>query len=182
MGLAPWEKAQTQTFDHNHVHWTALLKKHVVLLRGGQASEVRYAGFAADRAQLKAYLDSLSAVTADGFAKFTPAKQQACPMLREEAYAANKLEAQLTQQTQRFMADRTRNRFNPKRGQLELSRIFDWYGEDFRLGHRGLTSVGGFAAMHADLLADAPADRDRVRQGQLEVRFLDYDWALNDAS
>ncbi len=105
-----------------------------------------------------------------------------CPMLREEAYAAKKLEAQLTQQTQRFMADRTRNRFNPKRGQLELSRIFDWYGEDFRLGHRGLTSVGGFAAMHADLLADAPADRDRVRQGQLEVRFLDYDWALNDAS
>lgn len=77
MGLVPWEKAQTQTFDHNHVPWTALLKKHVVLLRGGQASEVRYAGFAADRAQLKAYLDSLSAVTADGFAKFTPAKQQA---------------------------------------------------------------------------------------------------------
>lgn len=39
----------------------ALLKKHVVLLRGGQASQVRYAGFAADRVELKRYLETLSA-------------------------------------------------------------------------------------------------------------------------
>ena len=33
--------------------WTALLAKHVVLLDGGIASQVRYAGMAADRAALQ---------------------------------------------------------------------------------------------------------------------------------
>ena len=44
--------AQTAAFDHSHAAWTALLKKHVVLLDGGKASQVRYAGMAADRASL----------------------------------------------------------------------------------------------------------------------------------
>jgi hypothetical protein len=79
------------------------------------------------------------------------------------------------------MADRTRNRWDAARGRLALSRIFDWYGEDFRLGHRGIDSLPAFAARHADLLADAPADRERIRGQRVEIVFLDYDWALNDA-
>ena len=47
--------AQAQ-FDHEHAAWTALLKKHVVLLDGGKASQVRYAGFQQDRAALKSYM------------------------------------------------------------------------------------------------------------------------------
>ena len=31
-----------------------------------------------------------------------------------------------------------------------------------------------------DLLADSPADRERVRRQQLGISFLDYDWKLND--
>ena len=62
MVIAP--AARAQAFDQGHAAWTALLKKHVLLLRGGQASQVRYAGFAADRGALKAYLDALSAVPA----------------------------------------------------------------------------------------------------------------------
>jgi hypothetical protein len=53
---------RAQAFDPTHVAWTALLRKHVVPLRGGQASQVRYAGFKAGRAALQAYRDSLSAV------------------------------------------------------------------------------------------------------------------------
>ncbi len=56
-----------QSIDHSHAAWTTLLKKHVLLLRGGQASQVRYAGMAADRPALKAYLASLSAVDAASF-------------------------------------------------------------------------------------------------------------------
>ena len=108
-------------------------------------------------------------------------------MLREEAFVADRLDAQLEQQTQRFMADRTRNRWNTQRQRLELSKIFDWYGEDFRLGHRGIGSLAAFAARHAEVLADAPADRQRIHKGSgngngtLDIAFLDYDWALNDA-
>ena len=54
-----------------------------------------------------------------------------CPMLRNEAFLAERLENQLEDGMRRFMSDRSRNRFAPARGRLEVSKIFDWYGEDF---------------------------------------------------
>ena len=248
----------TPGFDHSHAAWTNLLRKHVRLVRGGQASQVSYAGFATDRAALRAYLDSLSAVTPATFAGWTTPERQAflinaynaftvervltrypdlksirdlgtllaspwrprwipllgskvslddiehamlrkrgdyddprvhfavncasigCPALREEAFVAARLDAQLDEQTLRFMGDRTRNRWNAARGRLELSKIFDWYGEDFRLGHRGIASLAAFAARHADALADTPSDRERIRSGRVDIAFIEYDWALND--
>ena len=257
----PWlpPPATAQAFDHSHAAWTALLKKHVLLLRGGQASQLRYAGMAADRPALKAYLASLSAVDALSFASFGKPQQMAflvnaynaftvelvlgrypdltsikdlgsllsspwkpkwipllgqtmslddiehaqlrargryddprihfavncastgCPMLREEAYVADRLDAQLTEQTRRFLADRSRNRWDTARGKLLVSKIFDWYGDDFRLGHQGINALPAFFARHADLLADAPAERERIRNPQVDIAFLAYDWALNDA-
>ena len=105
-----------------------------------------------------------------------------CPMLREEAFVADRLDAQLDEQVQRFLGDRSRNRYNPASGKLEVSKIFDWYGDDFKQGHRGISSLAGFLAKHADLLADAPADRDKVRKESVAVGFLDYNWKLNDAA
>ena len=252
-------RAQSPGFDHSHAAWTALLRKHVRLVRGGQATQVAYAGFKADRAALRAYLDSLSAVTPAAFGGWTRAERQAflinaynaftveliltrypdlksikdlgsllsnpwkpkgiallgtqvslddiehamlrkrgdyddprvhfavncasigCPALREEAFVAARLDAQMDEQTLRFMSDRTRNRFSAPRGRLELSKIFDWYGEDFRLGHRGIGSLPAFAARYADQLADAPADRERIRSGSVDIAYTDYDWTLNDA-
>ena len=252
-------RAQPQAFDHSHAAWTALLKKHVVLQGGGRASQLRYAGMAADRAALKAYLESLSAVSAATFNAFNKPQQMAflinaynaftveliltrypklasirdlgsllqnpwkpkfikllgtdmsldniehdtlrargryddprihfavncasigCPMLREEAFVAERLEAQLEEQTRRFMGDRNRNRFSTTSGRLELNKIFDWYGDDFKLGHQGIASLAAFAARYAEQLADSPTDRERVRGQQLPISFLDYDWKLNDA-
>lgn len=251
--------ARAQAFDHTHAAWTSLLRKHVQPLRGGQASQVRYAGMAADRAALKSYLDSLSAVGENSFAAFGKAQQMAflinayngftveliltrwpklesikdlgslllspwkpkwvpllggkvslddiehgmlrqrgryddprvhfavncasigCPALREEAFDAARLDAQLDEQALRFLSDRTRNRYDTASGRLQVSKIFDWFGEDFRLGHRGIISLPVFLARYADMLADAPADRERVRAGKAEIGFLDYDWKLNDA-
>ena len=250
--------AQSPGFDHGHASWTTLLRQHVRLVRSGQATQVAYAGFKADRAALKAYLDSLSAVTRAAFAGWPRAERQAflinaynaftveliltrypdlksikdlgsllsspwkpkwitllgnqvslddiehamlrkrgdyddprvhfavncasigCPALREEAFVAARLDAQMDEQTVRFMSDRTRNRWNPQRGRLELSKIFDWYGEDFRLGHRGIGSLQTFASRYADQLADAHADRERIRAGGVDIAYTDYDWALND--
>ncbi len=254
--LAP-RPAAAQSFDHTHAAWTALLKKHVVLLGGGKASQLRYAGMAAERSALKAYTDSLSAVGSAAFNGFTKPQQMAflinaynaftveliltrypqlasikdlgsllsnpwkpkfikllgtemsldniehdtlrargrfddprihfavncasigCPMLREEAFVADRLEAQLDEQTLRFMSDRSRNRWAD--GKLQLSKIFDWYGDDFKLGHKGIASLPAFAARYANQLADAPADRDRIKALTVEIGFLDYDWKLNDA-
>jgi hypothetical protein len=110
-----------------------------------------------------------------------------CPMLREEAYTAPRLAAQLEEQTRRFLSDRSRNRYDGA-GRLEVSRIFDWYKADWTSGYRGfdggsppITSREQFFARYAELLADSPADRKTIADAKAELRFLEYDWALNDA-
>jgi Protein of unknown function, DUF547 len=70
-----------------------------------------------------------------------------CPPLREEAFVAERLDAQLDEQALRFMSDRTRNRFDAAARRLELSKIFDWYGDDFNLGHRGIASLPAFMSV-----------------------------------
>jgi hypothetical protein len=245
--------------DHSHRAWDELLKRHVRYVQSGNASQVAYAGFARDRAQLKAVLDEYSRVPRAEFEGWTKAQQQAflinaynaftvekiltrypnlksirdfgtvfgnpwkdkfftlfgqpafldqieheilrkdgvydeprvhaavvcasigCPMLRNEAFTADKLEARLEDGMRRFLSDRTRNRYNAKERRLEVSKIFDWYGKDFERGHKGYTSVKATLARYADLLADRPEDREAVRSQAVEVAFLDYDWSLNDA-
>jgi hypothetical protein len=95
-----------------------------------------------------------------------------CPMLREEAYVAERLDAQFEEQARRFLADRTRNRLAA--GRLEVSKIFDWFKEDF--GARE-----SFLAKYAAQLADGAEQQKLVAEGRAALSFLDYDWALNDA-
>jgi hypothetical protein len=239
-----------QSFDHSHKAWDALLKKNVVLVSGGKASQFRYAEMAKERPALKSYLDSLSAVkepefnswnknqrmaflinaynaftvekiltrypdiksiwdfgklfgnpfkdefftllgrklTLDGIEHETLRKKGAydeprvhfavncasvgCPMLKEEAYVAERLEAQLAQQTERFLSDRSRNR--ALAGRLEVSKIFDWFKEDFE--PREL-----WFAKYAKLLSDDPGQQKLVAGGKAALAFLEYDWSLNDA-
>lgn len=99
-----------------------------------------------------------------------------CPALRDEAYVAARLEAQLEDATVRFLSDESRNRYNRETGKLEVSKIFDWYGKDFaaRAG-----SVEKWLAQYADLLADDTESRQRIRDAKAKVEFLDYDWGLN---
>ena len=102
-----------------------------------------------------------------------------CPALRPEAFVAARLDAQLDDGMLRFMSDRTRNRF--ANGRAEISAIFKWFREDFEKGHKGLRKIDDLLARYADQLADAPADRDRLRAGGVPVSHLDYDWSLNAA-
>jgi hypothetical protein len=100
-------------------------------------------------------------------------------MLREEAYVPDRLDRQLEEQAERFLSDRTRNRYGG--GVLEVSKIFDWYKKDFSSGYRGIASVEQFLGKYAALLADKPEDQKVVREGRVKVKHLDYDWSLNDA-
>lgn len=62
--------AQAQGFEH--AAWDGLLKRNVVAVRGGVASQVRYDGMARDRAALKSYLagaGKVSRATFDGWSK-----------------------------------------------------------------------------------------------------------------
>jgi hypothetical protein len=88
-----------------------------------------------------------------------------CPDLRPEAYTAEKLEQQLTEQTVRFLSDPEKNRISPER--LEISRIFFWYKGDFKKGGKGIRAfIGKYTGEKID--ANTPVD------------YIPYDWSLND--
>ena len=102
-----------------------------------------------------------------------------CPMLREEAYVAERLEAQLEQQAQRFLSDPTRNR--AAGGKLEVSMIFQWFKEDWSSGYQGIQSREQYFAKYAKLLSDDPAQQKLVAEAKAPISHLEYDWSLNDA-
>jgi hypothetical protein len=100
-----------------------------------------------------------------------------CPALRNEAFTAAKLDAQLEDGMIRFLADRTRNRVAD--GKLEVSSIFKWFREDFEKGQRGFSRVEDVFARYAVQLSDKPDEQAKLRERALPVTFLDYDWSLN---
>lgn len=101
-----------------------------------------------------------------------------CPALRDEAFTAARLEAQLEDGMRRFMSDRTRNRV--ANGKAEVSSIFKWFREDFEKGHLGFKRVEDLLARYAEQLSDVPAEQAALRQRSLSISHLDYDWSLND--
>jgi hypothetical protein len=105
-----------------------------------------------------------------------------CPALRPEAYRGADLETQLEDQTRRFLSDRTRNRVARDEKVLYLSRIFDWYGEDFAKGNAGTGRLETFLIRYAAALGVSAAETQAIQAGAYEIEFLDYDWSLNDSS
>ena len=254
--LAPTAHA---AFDHQHTAWQALLKSHVVLAPGGNASSLRYAGMARQHEALKGYLGAVSAVTPGEYATWSKPQQLAflinaynaytvelvltmypdlksikdvgsflespwkrkffsllgserslddvehglirapgafddprihvavvcasvgCPMLRNDAFVAERLDAQLDDAMRRFLSDRSRNRFDAASNTVAVSKIFDWYRKDFERGHRGIDSLQTLFAKHAEALAPTPQGQALLRAGGARITYLDYDWALNDA-
>ena len=111
-----------------------------------------------------------------------------CPALREEAFTADKLDKQLEEQTVRFLSDRSRNRYDTKSGKLEVSMIFKWFSVDWESGYKGfdgktpaIKTREDYFARYAKLLADAPADQQKIAGGKAAIATLDYDWSLNGA-
>ena len=98
---------------------------------------------------------------------------ESCPPLRPEPYVAERLERQLDEQARQWMADPTRNRYELSADTLRLSKVFDWFEEDFR---RDAGSVQAWVARYAP---QEVAERIRGEE-RLRVRYLDYSWRLND--
>src|SRR5689334_9750643 len=82
--------AQAQ-FDHNHTTWNALLKKHVVPINGGKASQLRYAGIAADGVAFNAYLSTLHKVTEAEFKSWNKNQQLAFLINAYNAHMVDKI-------------------------------------------------------------------------------------------
>jgi hypothetical protein len=57
---------------------------------------------------------------------------------------------------------------------LELSPVLDWYRKDFSGNDR---SLNDFVAPR---ISDNPAVIEAIRDRSVRIRFLEYDWSLND--
>ena len=106
-----------------------------------------------------------------------------CPPLREEAYVGDRLDQQLDGQGERFFNDPRLNRFEPENKRIYLSKIFDWYGDDFRQfatesGYAADERVNGVLSFVPRYLLSRTAAF--IESGEYKVEFLKYDWTLND--
>ena len=94
-----------------------------------------------------------------------------CPPLRNEAYLPSKLDRQLDANCRFWLKD-------PRRGlqvrgdTAYVSKVFDWFGDDFAKGEQGrLRWIARYV--------EDPRLQRRLRSGSLDVETLDWDWALN---
>jgi hypothetical protein len=96
-----------------------------------------------------------------------------CPPLRSEAYSAERLDAQLEDQAQRFLRQSpTKNRVDLSGRTVYLSPILDWYGRDFAPDQRGVLRW-------ISRYWPAGPERRLLEEGTARVRWTRYDWALN---
>ena len=96
-----------------------------------------------------------------------------CPPLRMEPYLEDALDDQLDDQARRLLADRRHGAaVDTEDRTVEVSRIFQWYGDEFEAHHA--EGVAGYIAEHAPPEVADALDDDRFERG-----YLDFDWALN---
>ena len=106
-----------------------------------------------------------------------------CPDLQPEPFRAVALDSQLEAATRQFLEDSSKGlRWAPEDEQLLLSSIFKWYAGDFT---GGSTVVAFFArgALVEWLLPHLPTElAEELRRAEPSVRYMDYDWTLNQRS
>ena len=109
-----------------------------------------------------------------------------CPRLPNRAIVAEGLDDQLDALTKAFFADPAKNRVDVAGGKVHLSRILDWYGDDF-VGWKGTPAEPALperpakeaAAVRLLSRSVGEAERAFLAKGVFTVVFNEYDWALN---
>jgi hypothetical protein len=106
-----------------------------------------------------------------------------CPVLRTEPYTGGKLDAQLTEQVQRWLTSPEGLQIDRTNNTVYLSQIFDWFGEDWSAAYATKDGFSGNDKERAVLnfvsQYVSPEDRDYLQKGGYQVKYLDYNWALN---
>jgi hypothetical protein len=94
-----------------------------------------------------------------------------CPRLHPKAFTAENIDLELSACTNAWINDSAKNNLEPRNGMVYVSKIFEWYEIDFK-------KEKGVPAFIAAFL---PAEKKAKLKG-VKIRYLEYDWSLNDAS
>lgn len=101
-----------------------------------------------------------------------------CPRLRPEAYTADKLDRQMTEEAQRWVREgrnkngRRKNRLDQAERTYYVSAIFDWFEKDFYGG--GQDGVLKFLKKYG-----SSENRQFLQSHDVNIEHIDYDWSLN---
>lgn len=93
-----------------------------------------------------------------------------CPALRPGAFTAEQLDSQLTEQGEKFLRDREKNRVDASSQTVYLSEIFDWFEKDFEKGGSVIDFVKPYFST---------ADANSLNN-DFKIKYTDYDWSLNE--
>ena len=98
---------------------------------------------------------------------------KSCPQLSQRAYFGNSLDQQLAYSSGLFFHTPGKFSYDVQRGQIGLSPIIKWFGDDFgRNDHVRLQYLSQFM----------PADAARLAtNASATISYLEYDWGLNVA-
>jgi hypothetical protein len=96
---------------------------------------------------------------------------RSCPPLQRFAYTADKFEEQNDRAYRAWLAREDLNRFLPNERKVEISSIFKWFKDDFEKAGGIPKIFGGYAP---------PSVRDFAAGGKYEIKYLLYNWGLND--
>lgn len=99
-----------------------------------------------------------------------------CPRLLRRPYVADHLDAVLTEVSFEFMANRRALQIDDAGKILRVSSYFDWYSGDFE------AEAGNIVDYILRYAPDEKATWIRANRDSMRVRFMDYDWTLNDQS
>lgn len=103
---------------------------------------------------------------------------KSCPPIRTEPYVGSKVTQQLDDQTRKFLNGPNGIRIEKRGGGITLytTKIMDWFKEDFAKWGGGQE---GFIIPHV-----SPDKRKEIEAAanQVDLKFDEYSWDLNDAS
>ncbi len=107
-----------------------------------------------------------------------------CPYLRQEPFTGENLDAQLDDQMRIFLARPEVLEIDQEQGEVRLSAIFDWFGEDWVPGFGTEEGFAGNENQRAVLNFISgyleEGDRAYLEAGGYNISYSDYDWALNE--
>jgi hypothetical protein len=96
-----------------------------------------------------------------------------CPKLRNEAYAPEKIEQQLVGNAQDFFSSPENFRYDAQSNTFYVSSILKWFAGDF--GDDQTAQLGSIAKY-----LPSKAAQQAALSGKGSVKYLEYDWGLND--
>jgi hypothetical protein len=97
-----------------------------------------------------------------------------CPALRNESFEAGKIEQQLQEEAIKFLNDKDRNDFDVTRKTASLSKIFDWFEEDFGSNDEEVLNYT------AQFLNVDVAKNIKSNLTKWKIVYKDYNWDLNE--